>query len=168
MHLSDSRRPPGQAFPETAQTPMPPSFMDLALDQARAGVKAGEVPVGCVIVQGENVLAAAYNRTILDRDPTAHAELLAIRAAAAALGSERLTDCDLYVTLEPCAMCAAALSFARIRRLYYGAADPKGGAVDNGVRFFASPTCHHRPEVYGGIGERAAAELLTGFFRERR
>jgi tRNA(adenine34) deaminase len=142
--------------------------MDLALDQARAGVKAGEVPVGCVIVQGENVLAAAYNRTILDRDPTAHAELLAIRAAAAALGSERLTDCDLYVTLEPCAMCAAALSFARIRRLYYGAADPKGGAVDNGVRFFASPTCHHRPEVYGGIGERAAAELLTGFFRERR
>ena len=103
-----------------------------------------------------------------DRDPTAHAELIAIRAAAAALGRERLTDCDLYVTLEPCAMCAGALSFARIRRLYYGAADPKGGAVDNGVRFFASPTCHHRPEVYGGIGEAEAGALLKEFFAARR
>ena len=147
---------------------MPPYFMDLSLDQARAAVSAGEVPVGAVIVRGETVVAAAHNRTILDRDPTAHAELLAIRAAAAALGSERLTDCDLHVTLEPCAMCAAALSFARIRRLYYGAADPKGGAVDNGVRFFASPTCHHRPEVYGGIGEQEAAGLLTSFFQARR
>src|SRR3989442_11408384 len=107
-------------------------------------------------------------RSLADRDPTAHAEMLAIRLAAKALGSERLTDCDLYVTLEPCAMCAAALSFARIRRLYYGAADPKGGAVDNGVRFFAAPTCHHRPEGYAGIGESAAAALLKDFFRARR
>src|SRR6185295_13444192 len=108
------------------------------------------------------------NRTLMERDPTAHAELIAIRAAASMLGSERLTDCDLYVTLEPCAMCAAAISFARIRRLYYGAADPKGGAVENGVRFFASATCHHRPEVYGGIGESEAAALLRDFFKARR
>jgi tRNA(adenine34) deaminase len=113
-------------------------------------------------------VAQAGNRTLADRDPTAHAEMLAIRQAAAALGTERLTDCDLYVTLEPCAMCAAALSFARIRRLYYGAADPKGGAVDNGVRFFSAPTCHHRPEVYGGIGESEAGALLKEFFAARR
>jgi tRNA(adenine34) deaminase len=144
------------------------SFMDDAMAEARAADGAGEVPVGCVIVREGAIVARAGNRTLRDRDPTAHAELLAIRAAAAALGSERLTDCDLYVTLEPCAMCAAALSFARIRRLYYGAADPKGGAVDNGVRFFASPTCHHRPEVYGGIGESGAAALLKDFFRARR
>src|SRR5215218_5942418 len=144
------------------------SFMDLALSEARAAGAAGEVPVGCVIVRDNAVVAKAANRTIMDRDPTAHAELLAIRAAAAALGSERLTDCDLYVTLEPCPMCAAAISFARIRRLYYGAADPKGGAVANGVRFYDSVTCHHRPEVYGGIGEGEAASLLKGFFRERR
>jgi tRNA(adenine34) deaminase len=142
--------------------------MDLALEQAHAAKAAGEVPVGCVIVRDGRVIARAGNRTLADRDPTAHAELLAIRAAAAALGSERLTDCDLYVTLEPCAMCAAAMAFARIRRLYYGAADAKGGAVENGVRYFASPTCHHRPEVYGGIGEREAASLLTDFFRARR
>jgi tRNA(adenine34) deaminase len=142
--------------------------MDIALAQARAAVAAGEVPVGCVLVRDGAVVAQAFNRTIMDRDPTAHAEMLAIRAAATALGSERLIDCDLYVTLEPCAMCAAAISLARIRRLYYGAADPKGGAVDNGVRFFAAPTCHHRPEVYGGIGEREAADLLTGFFGARR
>jgi tRNA(adenine34) deaminase len=142
--------------------------MDLALEQARAAQAAGEVPVGCVIVRDGRVIARAGNRTLADRDPTAHAELLAIRAAAAALGSERLTDCDLYVTLEPCAMCAAAMAFARIRRLYYGAADAKGGAVENGVRYFASPTCHHRPEVYGGISEREAALLLTDFFRARR
>jgi tRNA(adenine34) deaminase len=142
--------------------------MDLALEQAHAAQAAGEVPVGCVIVRDGRVIARAGNRTLADRDPTAHAELLAIRAAAAALGSERLTDCDLYVTLEPCAMCAAAMAFARIRRLYYGAADAKGGAVENGVRYFASPTCHHRPEVYGGIGEREAALLLTDFFRARR
>jgi len=145
-----------------------PSFMDLALEQARAAQAAGEVPVGCVIVRDGQPVAAAGNRTLTDRDPTAHAELLAIRAAAAALGSERLTDCDLYVTLEPCAMCTAAMSFARIRRLYYGAPDPKGGAVEHGVRFFKSPTCHHRPEVYGGIAETEAAALLRGFFQTRR
>ena len=144
------------------------SFMDLALAEARAAEAAGEVPVGCVIVRDNAVVAKAANRTIADRDPTAHAELLAIRAAAAAIGSERLTDCDLYVTLEPCAMCAAAMSFARLRRLYYGAADPKGGAVENGVRFFSAPTCHHRPEIYGGIGEAAAAALLKDFFQARR
>jgi len=144
------------------------SFMQLALDQARAGAAAGEVPVGCVIVRGAEVIARAHNRTLADRDPTAHCEMLAIRRAAAALASERLIDCDLYVTLEPCAMCAAAIAFARIRRLYYAAADPKGGAVENGVRFFASPTCHHRPELYGGIGAAEASELLTAFFRARR
>ena len=142
--------------------------MDDALAEARAAQAADEVPVGAVIVRDGAVIARAGNRTLRDRDPTAHAEMLAIRAAAAALGSERLTDCDLYVTLEPCAMCAAAISFARIRRLYYGAADPKGGAVDNGVRFFASPTCHHRPEVYGGMSESEAAGLLKDFFRARR
>ena len=142
--------------------------MDLALAEARAAAAAGEVPVGCVIVRGGAVIASAGNRTLADRDPTAHAEMLAIRAAATAIGSERLVDCDLYVTLEPCTMCAGAVSFARIRRLYYGAADPKGGAVDHGVRFFADPTCHHRPDVYGGIGELEAAMLLRGFFAERR
>ena len=147
---------------------MAQSFMDDALSEARAANEAGEVPVGCVVVREGQIIARAGNRTLRDRDPTAHAEMLAIRQAAKALGSERLTDCDLYVTLEPCAMCAAALSFARIRRLYYGAADPKGGAVDNGVRFFASPTCHHRPEVYGGIGETEAAGLLKEFFKARR
>jgi tRNA(adenine34) deaminase len=145
-----------------------PTFMDLALQQARVAQAAGEVPVGCVIVRDGKAIAAASNRTITDRDPTAHAELLAIRAAAAALDSERLTDCDLYVTLEPCAMCAAAMSFARIRRLYYGAGDPKGGAVEHGVRFFRSPTCHHRPEVYGGMAETEAATLLREFFQARR
>jgi tRNA(adenine34) deaminase len=142
--------------------------MDDALAEARAAQEADEVPVGAVIVREGAVLARAGNRTLRDRDPTAHAEMVAIRAAAAAVGSERLTECDLYVTLEPCAMCAAALSFARIRRLYYGAADPKGGAVDSGVRFFSSPTCHHRPEVYGGMGEREAAGLLREFFQARR
>ena len=142
--------------------------MDDALAEARAAQAADEVPVGAVIVRAGAVIARAGNRTLRDRDPTAHAEMLAIRAAAAAVGSERLTDCDLYVTLEPCAMCAAALSFARIRRLYYGAADPKGGAVDNGVRFFSSPTCHHRPEVYGGMSESEAAGMLREFFQARR
>src|SRR5664280_3343965 len=131
--------------------------MEMALDQARAAGARGEVPVGCVIVRDGEVVARAGNRTVTDRDPTAHAELLAIRQAATALGSERLTDCDLYVTLEPCAMCAAAMSFARVRRLYFGASDPKGGAVEHGVRFFAQPTCHHRPEVYGGINESDSA-----------
>jgi tRNA(adenine34) deaminase len=142
--------------------------MELALNQARAGAAAGEVPVGCLIVREGAVVATAHNRTVTDRDPTAHCELLAIRQAAAALGSERLGDCDLYVTLEPCAMCAAAMSFARVRRLYYGAADPKGGAVESGVRFFDAPTCHHRPEVYGGLGEADAAALLKDFFKARR
>jgi tRNA(adenine34) deaminase len=142
--------------------------MALALEEARAAAAAGEVPIGCVVVQDGEVIARAANRTLIDRDPTAHAEMLAIRAAAALIGSERLTDCDLYVTLEPCAMCAGALSFARIRRLYYGAADEKGGAVENGVRFFDSPTCHFRPEIYGGIGEVEASALLKDFFRARR
>ena len=142
--------------------------MDIALEEARAAAVRGEVPVGCVIVADGAIVARAGNRTLADKDPTAHAEMLAIRSAAAKLGSERLTACDLYVTLEPCAMCAAALSFARVRRLYYGAADPKGGAVDNGVRFFASPTCHHRPEIYSGMGDAEAATLLKDFFKARR
>ncbi|MGA2124950.1 MAG: nucleoside deaminase [Xanthobacteraceae bacterium] len=144
------------------------SFMDLALDEARAAAAAGDVPVGCVVVRDSDVVARARNRTIADRDPTAHAEMLAIRAAAAAIGSERLVDCDLHVTLEPCPMCAAAISFARIRRLYYAASDPKGGAVDSGVRLYQSTTCHHRPDVYGGIGEVEASALLRDFFRARR
>src|SRR4051812_47662477 len=147
---------------------MPQSFMVDALAEARGARTADEVPVGCVIVRDGAVIARAGNRTLRDHDPTAHCEMLAIRQAAAALGSERLTDCDLYVTLEPCTMCAAAISFARVRRLYYGAADPKGGAVENGVRFFAAPTCHHRPEIYGGIGEAEAASLLRDFFQARR
>ena len=144
------------------------SFMDMALEEARAAGAWGEVPVGCVIVRDGAVIARAGNRTLADRDPTAHAEIIAIRAAAASLGSERLDGCDLYVTLEPCTMCAGAVAFARIRRLYYGAADAKGGAVDNGVKFFASPSCHHRPEVYGGLAEAQAGALLKEFFRERR
>jgi tRNA(adenine34) deaminase len=142
--------------------------MDMALEEARTAGARGEVPVGCVLVRDGAVLARAGNRTLAERDPTAHAEMVAIRAAAAALGSERLDGCDLYVTLEPCAMCAGALAFARIRRLYYGAADAKSGAVDNGVKFFASPSCHHRPEVYGGLAEAEAGALLKEFFRERR
>lgn len=142
--------------------------MDLAIAEARAAQTAGEVPVGCVIVRDGTVIARVGNRTLRDKDPTAHAEILAIRQAAAAIGTERLVDCDLHVTLEPCTMCAAAISFARLRRLYYGAADPKGGGVDHGVRFFSSPTCHHRPEVYGGIGEGEATALLKDFFRGLR
>jgi tRNA(adenine34) deaminase len=145
-----------------------PSFMEMALQEARAAGERGEVPVGCVIVRDGKVIARAGNRTLADRDPTAHAEIVAIRQAAVRLGSERLGDCDLYVTLEPCAMCAGAVAFARIRRLYYGAADPKGGAVDSGVQFFASPTCHHRPEIYGAMAEAEAAALLKSFFQERR
>jgi len=142
--------------------------MNRALAEARAAEAAGEVPVGCVVVRGGEVISRAHNRTIADHDPTAHAEMLAIREAARTLGTERLDDCDIYVTLEPCAMCAGALSFARIRRLYYGAADPKGGAVESGVRFFSSPTCHHRPDVYGGMAEQEAAALLREFFAARR
>ena len=145
-----------------------PTFMDLALKAAENAQKSAEVPIGCVVVLNNEVIATAGNRTLRDRDPTAHAEILAIRQATAAVGSERLIDCDLYVTLEPCTMCAGAISFARIRRLYYGAADPKGGAVDSGVRFFASPTCHHVPEIYSAVGENEAAILLRDFFRARR
>jgi len=139
-----------------------------ALAQARAAAARGEVPVGAVVVRDGVVIASAGNRTLADHDPTAHAEVLAIRAACAALGSERLPGCDLYVTLEPCTLCAAAISFARIRRLYFGADDPKGGAVDHGVRFFASPTCHHAPETYGGLRGAEAATLLRDFFSARR
>src|SRR4029079_943236 len=145
-----------------------PSFMDLALKAAENAGKSGEVPIGCVIVLNNEVVATAGNRTITDRDPTAHAEIIAIRQAGAAVGSERLVDCDLYVTLEPCTMCAGAISFARIRRLYYGAAAPKGGAGEFGVTLFAQPTCHHVPEVYSAVGETEAATMLKEFFRVRR
>lgn len=144
------------------------SFMPQALEQARAAAARDEVPVGAVIVKDGVVIARGHNRTLENSDPTAHAEIEAIRAAGRVLGSDRLIDCDLWVTLEPCPMCAAAISFARIRRLYYGAADPKGGAVDNGVRFYASPTCHHEPEVYSGLCETETRSLLRSFFRERR
>ena len=144
------------------------AMMRLALDQALNAATVGEVPVGAVIVRDGKLIATGFNHPIGSADPTAHAEVRALRAAADLSGNYRLPDCDLYVTLEPCAMCAGAISFARIRRVYYGAADPKGGAVDNGVRFFASPACHHRPEVYGGIGESEASALLKDFFRERR
>ncbi len=143
-------------------------WMEIALAEARSAAARGEVPVGAVVVLDGQEIARAGNRTLEARDPTAHAELLAIREAAARRGSERLVGCDLYVTLEPCPMCAAAISFARIRRLYYGAGDPKGGAVDHGVRLYASPTCHHAPEVYSGLAESEAAALLKGFFAQRR
>jgi len=145
-----------------------PTPMERALAEAAAAARRGEVPVGAVVVHQGLVIAAAGNRTLELSDPTAHAEMLAIRAAAAALDSQRLSDCDLHVTLEPCPMCAAAISFARIRRLYFGAGDPKGGAVEHGVRLYAQPTCHHAPEVYSGIGEAAASALLREFFRARR
>jgi tRNA(adenine34) deaminase len=147
-----------------------PSFMEMALAAAEAAAQAGEVPVGAVIVDGASgrVLAQAGNRVEADADPTAHAELLAIRAAAAELGTARLATCDLYVTLEPCPMCAAAIGFARLRRLYYGASDPKGGGVEHGPRIFSQPTCHHRPEIYSGMEEGRAASLLRDFFRARR
>ncbi len=145
------------------------SFMELALVEAEAAAALGEVPVGAVLVGPDGaLLAAAGNRTRLLPDPTAHAEMLAIRAAAALLGQERLVGCDLYVTLEPCAMCAAAISAARIRRLYFAAADPKGGAVEHGPRWFNQPTCHHAPEVMGGLDEQRAAALLRTFFAKRR
>jgi tRNA(Arg) A34 adenosine deaminase TadA len=142
--------------------------LSLAFDQAREAAARGEVPIGAVLVRDGRVLAIAGNRTIVDNDPTAHAEILVIRTGCAALGSQRLNGCDLYVTLEPCAMCAAAISFARIRRLYFSAPDPKGGAVEHGPRFFSQPTCHHAPEVYGGLRETEAAAMLRAFFAERR
>ena len=144
------------------------SYMKLALEVAERAAGRGEVPVGAVIVQDGKLLVRAGNRVEADNDPTAHAEILAIRAAAEILGTPRLTRCDLYVTLEPCAMCAAAISMARIRRLYFGAYDPKGGGVENGPRFFGQPTCHHAPDVYGGIAESECGELLKEFFRELR
>jgi tRNA(Arg) A34 adenosine deaminase TadA len=142
--------------------------MELAFAAAKKAAARGEVPVGAVITRNSEILSVAGNRVLVDRDPTAHAEILALREAAHKIGSERLIGCDLHVTLEPCAMCAGAISLARIRRLYYGAADEKGGAVDHGPRFFSQPTCHHTPEIYGGIRETEAAELLRGFFAERR
>lgn len=145
-----------------------PDFMAMALEEARAAAARGEVPVGAVLVRGGEVIARAGNRSRADSDPTAHAEIVAIRAACRDAGSERLPDADLYVTLEPCAMCAAAISFARIRRLYFGATDEKGGAVVSGTRFFAQPVCHHAPETYGGIAGTDAAALLVDFFRARR
>lgn len=147
---------------------MPQSFMDDALAEARDAEAAAEVPVGCVIVRDGAVLARAGNRTLRDRDPTAHAEMLVLRDGAARLGLKRLAGCDLYVTLEPCPMCAAAIGLARIHRLYFGAYDAKGGGVEHGARIFDQPTCHHRPEIYGGIGERAAGDLLRRFFAARR
>jgi tRNA(adenine34) deaminase len=146
-----------------------PSPMMLALAEAEKAAACGEVPVGAVLVDREGrVLAAAGNRVETDRDPTAHAEMLVLRAGAARFGAARLADCDLYVTLEPCAMCAAAIGLARLRRLYFAAYDPKGGAVEHGPRLFEQPTTHHRPEIYGGIEERGAGELLRTFFRDRR
>jgi tRNA(adenine34) deaminase len=143
--------------------------MAQALAAAEAAARQGEVPVGAVLVDAKGiVIAAAGNRTRTDNDPTAHAEMVVIRAAAAARGAERLSNCDLYVTLEPCPMCAQAISFARLRRLYYGAADPKGGGVENGLRIFAQSTCHHAPEIYGGLDESRAAALLKNFFKSRR
>jgi len=167
VKVADKDLPDSRVLELERELPQP-SYMDVALSEARAACDAGEVPVGAVLVRGDTVIARAGNRTLTDRDPTAHAEMLVIRQAATTLGTERLTDCDLYVTLEPCPMCAAAISFARIRRLYYGAVDPKGGAIESGVRYFSSPTCHHRPEIYGGIGETEAASLLKDFFRQRR
>ncbi len=142
--------------------------MSCAFLEAKAAFARGEVPIGAVIARDGEILARAGNRTLEDNDPTAHAEILAIRSACRALGSQRLTGCDLYVTLEPCAMCAAAISFARVRRLYWAASDPKGGAVEHGPRFFAQPTCHHAPELYGGLRESEAADLLREFFALRR
>nr|WP_321982002.1 nucleoside deaminase [uncultured Cohaesibacter sp.] len=144
------------------------SFMEMALEEARKAESCGEVPIGAILVHEGKVLARAGNRTIADNDPTAHAEILVIRQACAKLGTQRLPDCDLYVTLEPCPMCAAAISFARIRRLYYGAADIKGGAVESGPRLYNQSICHHAPEVYSGINERQSAELLKHFFQSRR
>jgi tRNA(adenine34) deaminase len=155
-------------MPETGSDQRAIDPMACALEQARAAAGAGEVPVGAVIVRDGEIVATGRNRPRAAHDPTAHAEIVAIRAAATAIGDERLSGCDLYVTLEPCTMCAAAISFARIRRLYFGAADPKGGAVESGVRFFEQPTCHHAPDVYGGLQEAQSAQLLRDFFNARR
>jgi len=139
-----------------------------ALDLAHAAITVDEVPVGAVVVRNGKIIGQGHNRTRIDHDPTAHAEIVAIRQATEFLGNDRLEDCDLWVTLEPCTMCAGAIAHARLRRLYYGADDPKGGAVDSGVRFFEAPTCHHKPEVYAGIDGESSAKLLMEFFRGRR
>ncbi|GJD30698.1 tRNA-specific adenosine deaminase [Methylobacterium adhaesivum] len=152
----------------SARRPPPTDPLSAAFDAARRAALAGEVPVGAVVVQDGRTIATAHNRPRALKDPTAHAEILAIRAACQILGDERLTGCDLYVTLEPCAMCAGAIAFARIRRLYFGAYDPKGGGVEHGPRVFNQPTCHHAPEVYGGFREAEAADLLRAFFDGRR
>jgi len=158
------RRPP----PTLRLMMEPPSFMPDALAEARAAAARGEVPVGAVVVRDGRILARAGNRTEELNDPTAHAELLALRAAAALVGDPRLPDCDLWVTLEPCALCAAAISLFRVRRLYFGAYDPKGGGVEHGPRLFTQPTCHHAPDVYGGLREDECGTLLRDFFRDRR
>ena len=145
-----------------------PKPMRLALNTAREAAGEGEVPIGAVVVRGEEVLSVAANRTRTPVDPTGHAEIVALREAAAKMGSDRLTGCDLYVTLEPCAMCAGAISHARIARLYYAAPDPKGGAVEHGARVFEHPQSLHKPEVYSGMGEAEAAEILRDFFKARR
>jgi tRNA(adenine34) deaminase len=144
------------------------AFMEAALDEARKAAIRGEVPIGAVVVRDGDIIARAGNRTLEAKDPTAHAELLAIRDACRRLDNERLVDCDLYVTLEPCPMCAAAISFARIRRLYFGTDDPKGGAVEHGVRFFGDPSCHHAPDVYSGMAAGDSAQMLRNFFAARR
>jgi tRNA(adenine34) deaminase len=143
-------------------------YMQIALTEARAAAARGEVPVGAVIVKDGAIIAAAGNRTLEQKDPTAHAEMLAIRAACAALGTERLVSCDLYATLEPCPMCTAAISFARIKRLYYGADDAKSGGVRHGPRIFSQTSCHHAPEVYDGLSADASRALLKDFFANRR
>ena len=143
-------------------------MMEAALDLARLAADAGEVPVGAVVVKDGQVIGRGGNRPIAGHDPTAHAEIVALREAAAALGTDRLIGCDLWVTLEPCAMCAGAIAHSRIARLYYGASDPKGGAVEHGPRLFEQPTVHHKPEIYGGISETECADLLRTFFRDRR
>ncbi len=149
------------------KAPLHPAMVR-AFEEAEQALERGEVPVGACVVKDGAIIASAGNRTRELNDPTAHAEVLAIRAAGQVLGSERLTGCDLHVTLEPCAMCAAAISFARIGRLYFGAGDEKMGGVEHGARFFSQPTCHHAPEVYSGLGEARARELMTGFFKDRR
>ena len=145
-----------------------PEPMRLVLEEARAAAAQGEVPVGALVTRGQEVIATGRNRMRIDNDPTAHAEIVALRGAARALGTPRLDECDLWVTLEPCAMCAGAIALARIRRLFFAAADPKGGAVIHGPRLFGQPTCHHRPEILSGLGEEEASLILRDFFRERR
>jgi tRNA(adenine34) deaminase len=157
-----------QTGQEVRRVPELTEGMRAALDEARAAGQRGEVPIGAAVVAAGAIVARAGNRTVELRDPTAHAEIIVIREAAARFGSERLGNADLYVTLEPCTMCAAAISFARIRRLYFGASDPKGGGVEHGARFFTQPTCHHAPEVYGGIAAEDAGDLLRRFFAKRR